>query len=94
MHRQCCAATETHDVDVAIVGGELLRHVLLRVFDAVVTADAERPAGELAEEAVLGADALVEVLRTRVEILEPHHIGVPVVLASILLRVPCTVERI
>ena len=94
MNRDRRAAAEPGDVDVAVAVGELLRYVPLRFFDAFVTADAERAAGKLAEESMLGADTFIEVLRSRVEILEPHHVGVPVVLSGILFRVPCTVERV
>ena len=94
VNRDGRAAAEPHDVDFAVPVGELLRHVPLRVLDSFVAADTECAAGKLAEDSMLGADTFIEVLRSRVEILEPHHVGVPVVLPGILFRVPCTVERV
>ncbi len=67
---------------------------LARLVDALLAADAEGTAEELAQRAVSGADTLVEELGAGVLILEPDDIGVPVVLPGILFRVPCTVERI
>ena len=94
MHGDCRAPAEPDDVDVTVASGELLRDVELRLLDSFVSADAEGAAGYLPEETVFGPDALVEVLRARVRVLEPHHVGVPAVLTGVLFRVPCTVERI
>ena len=92
MHGERCAAAEADDVDVAVTRRELPGDVALRFLDAFMTAHTERATDQLAKRAVPGADALVEELRTGVEILEPDHVGIQVVPAGVFFPVPGAVE--
>ena len=94
MHRQRRAAAEADDVDVAITGRELRSMSRFASSDAIVSADAECTADDLARKTVLGADTLVEELGAGVQVLEPDHVGVQVVAAGILFGIPCPVECI